>query len=88
VQLEQDDFKGKDSTDAESDSESEGDEDINLDAPLPPHVITFEIDANIDITSHALRNMVAVDHSVKQSAAPQTSARSRSIQEKISAQPD
>jgi hypothetical protein len=88
VQLERDDSEGKDSIDAESDSESEGDEDINLDAPLPPRAITFKIDADIDITSHALRDMVAVDHSVKQSAAPQTSTRSRSIQEKTSAQPD
>ena len=87
MQLEQDDFEGKESTDAESNSESEG-EDINLDAPLPPRAITFKIDAYIDITSHALCDMVAVDHSVKQSAAPQTSARSRSIQEKISAQPN
>ena len=85
MQLERDDSKGIDSMDAESDSETEGDEDINLDAPLPLRAITFEIDADIDITSHALHDMVAVDHSVKQSAALQTSTRSRNIQEKTSA---
>ena len=72
----------------ESDSKLEGDEDINLDAPLPPHVITFEIDVNIDITLLALHNIVAMDHPVNQSAALQTATRSCSIQEKILAQPD
>jgi len=51
---------------------------------LPPHAITFEIDPDIYITSHALWDMVAVDHL----ATPQTSARSCSIQEKSSAQPN
>jgi len=85
VQLERDDSEGNDSMNAESDSKSE---DINLDAPLPPRAITFEIDDDVDITSHALHDIVTVDHSVKQSAAPQASAGSRNIQEKISAQPD
>ena len=85
MQLERDDSEGNDPMNAESDSKSE---DINLDAPLPPRAITFEIDDDVDITSHALRDMVTVDHLVKQSAAPQTSAGSHNIQEKISAQPD
>jgi hypothetical protein len=50
----------------------------------PPRAITFD---DVDITSLALRDMVAMGHSVEQSAAPQTSARSRSTREKISAQP-
>ena len=88
MQLEQDDSEGTDSTNVESDSESAGDEDTDLDAPLPPQAIAFEIDVNIDITLCTLRDMVAVDHSVKQSAVPQTSARPHNTQEKTSAQPD
>ena len=74
--------------DARSDSKSEGDEDIDLDAPLPPWVIVFEIDVDIDITLCTLRDMVTVDHSVKQLAAPQTSTRPRNTQGKTPAQPD
>ena len=55
---------------------------------LPLHLITFEIDANVDITSLVLCDMVVVDHSVKQLAALQMSISSPSIQEQISAQPD
>ena len=50
----------KDSMDAESNSEFR---------MLPLHLITFKIDANVDITSPVLCNMVVVDHSVKQLAA-------------------
>ena len=46
-------------------------------------MITFEIDVDVDITLCTLHDMVAVDHLV-QSAAPQTSARSHSTQEKTS----
>ena len=74
--------------DVESDSESVGDEDTDLDAPLPPRAITFDIDVDIDITLRTLHDMVAVDHSVKQSAAPQTSTRLHNAREKTSVQPD
>ena len=57
-------------SDAEFNSE-DGGNDIDLDTPLPLHSITFEIDADIDITSQALRDMVATEHSVQRSAAPQ-----------------
>ena len=84
MQLEQDDSYGRDPMDpAEDDRKSEADEDINLDAPLPLCVITFEIDVDIDITLCTLCDMDAVDYLV-QSAAPQTSARSHSTQEKTS----
>jgi hypothetical protein len=55
---------------------------------LPLHLITIEIDANVDITSLVLCDMVVVDHSVKQLAALQMSISSPSIQEQILAQPD
>ena len=55
---------------------------------LPLHLITFEIDANVDITSLVLCDMVVVDHSVKQLAALQMSISPPSIQEQILAQPD
>ena len=84
VQLAQYDFDGKDSIDAESNSEL--DEDINSEFCL--HSITFEMDANGDITSLALCNMVAVYHSVKQLAALQMSISSCNIQQQILAQPD
>ena len=84
MQLAQDDSEGKDSIHAESNSEL--DEDTNTEFRL--HSITFKIDANIDITSLALCNMVAVDHSVKQLAALQMSIGSCNIQQQISAQPD
>ena len=88
VQLEPDDSEGTNSMDVESNSESVGDEDTDLDAPLPPRAIAFEIDVDIDITLRALHDMVAVDHSVKQSAVPQTSTRLHNAQEKTSVQPD
>ena len=44
-------------------------------------MITFKIDVNIDITLYTLRDMVAVDHSVK---LPQTSTRPHNTQEKTS----
>ena len=59
-----------------------------MDAPFPLCLITFEIDADIDITSLALCDMVAVDDSVKQLAALQMSISSCCIQEQISAQSD
>jgi hypothetical protein len=59
-----------------------------LDAPFPLQSIAFKIDANVDITSLALCNMVAVDHLVKQLAALQMSISSCNIQQQISAQPD
>ena len=84
MQLAQNDSDGKDSIDAESNSEL--DEDMNSEFCL--RSLTFEIDANVDITSLALCNMVAVDHLVKQLAALQMSISSRSIQQQISAQPN
>ena len=86
VQLAQDDSEGIDSIDAESNSELEGDEDMN--SPFLLCSITFEIDADVDITSLALCDMVAVDDSVKQLAALQMSISSCCIQEQISAQSD
>jgi hypothetical protein len=79
---------GPDWGNTKSNSELVGDKDTNLDAPLPPWAITFEIDVDIDITLHTLCNMVAMDHSVKQSAAPQTSTRLHNAWEKTSVQPD
>ena len=84
MQLAQDDSEGKDSIDAESNSEL--DEDTNSEFCL--HSITFKIDANVDITSLALCNMVAVDHSVKQLTTLQMSISSCNIQQQISPQPD
>ena len=55
---------------------------------FPLHLIAFEIDANVDITSLVLCDMVVVDHLVKQLAALQMSISSTSIQEQISALPD
>ena len=84
MQLAQDYSEGKDSIDAESNSEL--DEDMNSEFCL--HSITFEIDANVGITSLALCNMVTVDYLVKQLAALQMSISSCNIQQQISAQPD
>ena len=58
-------------TDAESDGEgARGGEGVRIVSTWPPGAITFD---DVDITSHALRNMVAMGHSVEQSAASQTS---------------
>ena len=87
--MEQDDTEDKDLSDAEFNSEDEGD-DIDLDTPIPLHGITFEINTDINITSQALRDMVATEHSVQMSAAPQPSAPTKACndQEKVAAQPD
>ena len=58
MQLAQDDSKGKDSIDAQSNSELEGDEFRISDVPFPLHSITFKIDADVDITLLALCDMV------------------------------
>ena len=84
MQLAQDDSEVKGSIDAESNNEL--DEDTNSEFCLCS--ITFKIDANVDITSLALCNMVAVDHSVNQLAALQMSISSCNIQQQISPQPD
>jgi hypothetical protein len=87
VQLESED---RDLSDTDSDSDNEGDE-TYLDAPLPLWVIGFEIDTDIDITSHALQDMIATDPSVVPSAALQSSiptTTAHNTQEKVMAKPD
>jgi len=87
VQLEPDNSEGTDSMDVESDSESVGDE---IPIWMPPFLRGQSHSRLMSILTSpcTLRNMVAVDHSVKQSAAPQTSTRLHNTQEKTSVQPD
>jgi hypothetical protein len=68
VQCERDDVEDRELSDTESDGDdSDSEADMN-DTQPPPRALTFKIDPHIDITSPALRDMVATEQCIVQLA--------------------